>query len=143
MDPAISYSTLSLDAMWRLYKARCVALGERPMKKPTDRCRMATALALVMTRKPPQARPKTTRAIIIEELCRVAEIKFANGKAQTHGFTYDEVLVAVKRRLPKSRITNASLRVHATYIREGREGYRGAKLPNCRPYSHKGNPTHE
>ena len=136
-------------------------------KKPRDRMKMVAALAILKTyRAPPVAIRKgasaEVRDVVIEELSKLAyyecvtltesdgdggqrplrvslddKPKFKHRLLQSVGFSYAVVLGRIKARLPKSKVSGASLRVHQANARQNKKGYEAAKLPDKRPHSSK------
>jgi hypothetical protein len=140
MIQEINYTKLSLAAMFKLYNEHAAKLDEpRLRKRPDDRVEMARLLALLMTiRKKPVG---VVRDVVIEELCRVAHYRNTTGKEVSDtpkrgymavGYSYEDVLLAIRSRLPNHRISLDAVQLHATNIRKQKRGYRKAVLPEKR-----------
>ena len=159
MKQEIKYSQLTLREMWKLYDEHAAKIGRKPMKpRERDRVRMAAALATILTYRAPietrkPGRTSELRQVIIEELSKVSHYqcvatdeevavadkdKFKARLLISCGFAYATVLARIKERLPRSKVSGPSLRVHAANARRGKPGYENAKLPDKRPHSSKG-----
>jgi hypothetical protein len=125
---------------------------------------MAKALALLVTHRTIQGRvldskPKNDkqllRDVVSAALCEIwfyeraekpgvridpADVEiFEDSELISFGYPYSAVLEEIKKRLPTSKISVATLRVHVANIRDSSPGYVAAgKLPDKRPYSNKG-----
>lgn len=158
LKPEIKYSQLTVREMWRMYDEHAAKIGRKPLyPREHDRVRMAAALATLLTFRappdPPKANRQSDRQIILEELCKVSHYECVTDGTRVEladresfkarlliscGFAYSIVLERIKARLPKSRVSGASLRVHAASARRGKPGYENTKLPDKRPHSSKG-----
>lgn len=162
----VPYSTLTAVAMFHRYNEEAERRGMSSMprhKRPKDRGEMGKLLALLLAtpkpkmgkveehRSPRAAKNAEIRVVVIEELCKVAHWEYRETGApidpktkvdaslrRSVGFTYAEVLIAVRARLPKSKMTGPKLRVHAAHIRNRNAGYEAGSLPDRRPHSSKG-----